>query len=133
MFETVLTWLSKSMVLKRRATLGFEKNDGKHISVLNRLLSTETVDGVSCLTYEPDPRHAGTLAEQMGLKEGKSRVVKTPGEKKGDYYYTPGLEGVSARQYRSATMRLIYLAQDLPQIQYVAGTVAEHLAAPVVG
>ena len=55
------------MILKRRAMLGFEPEDDKHISVLNRLLTIATVDGQDCLKYEPDPWHAEILVSLCGL------------------------------------------------------------------
>ena len=125
--------LGKEMILKLRAKMGFEDGDDKHISILNRLVSFETIDGVNRISYEPDPRHAEILVKNFGLNGGQTRGVSTPGEKSGDYWNPQPLEGPQVSEYRSCTVRLGYLAQDLPHLQLVANKVAKYMAAPIVG
>ena len=131
--DDVYKKLGKEMILKLRAKLGFEEGDDRHISVLNRLISFETVDGQRQIVYEPDPRHGEILIRQFGLDKSNARGVTTPGEKAGDYYHDEKLTGVEASEYRSYTMRLGYLAQDMPHLQFAANKVAKCMATPTRG
>ena len=56
-----------------------------------------------------------------------------PGEKSGDYYDETPLDGERVKLYRSATMRLGYVAQDVPLVQYSANKVAKLMSKPTVG
>ncbi|CAK0909172.1 unnamed protein product, partial [Prorocentrum cordatum] len=121
------------MILKLRARLGFDSGDAKHISILSRLLTFEVCDGKHVIRYEPDPRHAEILVLTFGLNRPSAKRVSTPGEKSGDYDDDRELDSGFATTYRSGTMRLRYLDQDLPHLQFVANRVARHMANPVVG
>ena len=44
------------------------------------------MDGEDFLKYEPDPRHAEILMDQMGLNMQQPEVCKDAWRKKGDYY-----------------------------------------------
>ena len=112
----VFSELSKGLILKKRAMLGFEEGDDTHVTVLNRLVDFLWIDGVPTLTYEPDSRHADLLARQVGMTGQKVKGVGAPGEKRGDYYDTTALAGSLVTVFRSCTMRLAYLAADLPHL-----------------
>ena len=126
--------LEKNMYLKKRALLGFEPEDDKTITILNRLITVET-SGVRRILYEPDPRHAEILIKGNGLitSKNRSRAVTSPGEKGGDYYDVREIEGEQATVYRSQTMRLSFLAQDLPHLQFAANKTAKFMSKPCVG
>ena len=61
--------------VKIRGRLGPDKHDQKSITILNRCLEWRA-DG---LYYEPDPRHAEIIIEEMGVQ--KCSPVVTPGTK----------------------------------------------------
>ena len=129
------TWdvLSKNLLMKKRAVLGFGPGDDKHISLLNRLITLEFVGGKRRITLEPDPRHVDLIIKGMGLRPGRSKGVSTPGCKSDDNYNTQPLEGDQATSYRSLTMRLMFLSLDLPHLQFVANKTAKFMSKPVIG
>ena len=106
--------LSKVMILKKRATLGWQEGDDRNLTLSNRIITLSHRDGKRMIAYEPDPRHAELLVKSFGLDDSRARGVSTPGEKSGDYYDETELEGERIRLYRSATMTLGYVAQDVP-------------------
>ena len=73
------TWdvLSKNLLMKKRAVLGFGPGDDKHISLLNRLITLEFAGGKRRITLEPDPRHVDLIIKGMGLRPGRSKGVST--------------------------------------------------------
>ncbi len=96
-----------------RAPLGPEQSDDKSVRILNRIVSWNERG----IQYEPDQRHVEIVVKTLGLEKGKS--VVTPGAKdKNTETFDKSLEGAQATLYRSLTMRLSYLAQDRPDIQF---------------
>jgi hypothetical protein len=59
--------------------------------------------------------------------------VSTPGTKEADYADDRPLEGDACTRFRSGTMRLAYLAQDAPHLQYCVKEAARHMANPTQG
>ena len=125
--------ISKLMIVKKRALLGFEAGDDHHVSILNRLVDCGMVNGVETISYEPDQRHADLIVAQLGLEESKARGVTTPGEKRGDYRDQEPLPRDLVTTYRSCTMRMAYLAADLPMLQFGANRLARGMSAPTMG
>ena len=125
--------LSKEMHMKRRAKLGFGEEDDKHTSILNRLISLEVKGGKRRITYEPDPRHQQLLVRNLGLDDPKAKGTNTPTERTPANSDVRPLEGSQVTAYRSATMRLNYLAQDMPHLQFAANKGAKHMAKPIKG
>eukprot|EP00973_Karenia_brevis_P035574 4905582-Karenia_brevis.AAC.1 len=94
--------------------IGPELDDKKQLKVLNRII-TYTQDGIE---YEPDPRHAEIIVQELGLHASNS--VCSPGVanepvKKDD---EEKLQAAEATKYKSITARANYLAQDRPEIQF---------------
>ena len=75
--EATFTYLSAQMILKRRALLGWEDHDDKHIAILNRLVSFEVVGNKQRITYEPDPRHAELIVQSFGLQGKTTKGVSS--------------------------------------------------------
>ncbi len=92
--------LQKAYELKVRATLGLEPQCDKSVRILKRIVSWNE-QGIQ---YEPDHRHVKI-------------VIKS-------------LEGPAATLYRSLTMRLSYLAQDRPDIQFSCKELAKGMSSP---
>ena len=83
---------------------------------------------------EPDPRHAQILVHELGLSGHGSKAVSSPTEKGASYYDDTPLKGQEeAKAYRSLCMRLGFLAQDAPHLQYVANKCCKHMAVPTIG
>ena len=131
--EEIYVGLSKDMVLKKRALLGFERGDDKHITILNRLVDMEVINGVQTITYEPDPRHVDLVIKHMSMIGSKVKSVSTPGEKRGDYHDQTSLDKAQATMYRSCTMRIAYLSADLPHLQHSSNRMARGMSSPTVG
>eukprot|EP00973_Karenia_brevis_P072214 10032743-Karenia_brevis.AAC.1 len=68
--ESNLKWLEnilkKEFEIKTK-TIGPESTDEKQLKILNRII-TYREHGVD---YEPDPRHAELIVEQLGLSNAK--------------------------------------------------------------
>ena len=85
------------------------------------------------IEYEADPRHAELMIHQLGLS-CSSLSVSTPSEKS-----KPGvdlctvLNNADHTLYRSATMRLCYLALDRADLQFPSKELAHWMQAPTVG
>ena len=105
------------MLVKRRALLGFDRQDDKSVTFLNRIVELGTDAQGDYVTYEPDPRHSEILVKQLGLEGNGSKPVATPGVKSELVLDDRLLEGTQARVYRSVCMRVGFLAQDSPHLQ----------------
>ena len=125
--------ISKLIIVKKRALLGFEAGDDHHVSILSRLVDCRKVNGVETIDYEPDQRHADLIVSQLGLDKSKAKGLSTPGEKRGDYYDTEPLQKDLVTTYRSCTMRLAYLAADLPMLHISANRLARGMGTPTIG
>ena len=128
--DQALDWCTTIMQeeydIKLRGRLGPEKHDDKSMRILNRCLEWRS-DG---LHYEPDPRHAEIIIEQMGVE--KSAAVVTPGIKT-----TPlpeeedlALKPDYATKFRRIIARANFLAQDRVDIQYAVKEAAKGMANP---
>ena len=85
------------------------------------------------IEYEADPRHAELIIHQLGLS-CSSRSVSTPSEKsKPGVDLSTVLNSADHTLYRSATMRLCYLALDRPDLQFTSKELARWMQAPTVG
>ena len=128
--------LGEKLIVKIRGTLGPEpwSGDVEEIVVLNRIVRWCRGDGVheERLEYEPDPRHVEIVLQQLGLDAGRTKTVSTPGTK-GHDYGGPEVLGEEHRLYRSICMRLAYLGQDRPDIQYACKEAARVMQTPTVG
>ena len=131
--------LQKHMILKQKALLEPDEADDKTASFLNRLL-TYRVDayGECSIEIEPNPRHAKLIIRDLGLEgssghANRTKPVVTPGEKNGDYFDDRPLAGTQAKIYRSVCMRLGYLAQDAPHLQFAANKACKHMSNPISG
>ncbi len=130
--DPALKWITKELQkvyeLKVKATLGPEPHDDKSVRILNRIVTWSERD----IMYEPDQRHVEIVIKALGLEKGKS--VVTPGENvKADPDLDKPLESATSTLYRSLTMRLSYLAQDRPDIQYSCKELAKGMSSPTEG
>ena len=127
-----LQWLAEELKkvyeLKVRAILGPDPRDDKQVRILNRIVSWNN----SGIQYEPDQRHVEIVIKALGLE--KAKPVSTPGIRE---HLTPegdkALEGATATLYRSMVMRLNYLAQDRPDIQFACKELARGMSSPTEG
>ena len=72
------------------------------------------------------------MVKALGLEKGKS--VTTPGVREKISAETEkALEGATATLYRSMVMRLNYLAQDRPDIQFACKELAKGMSSPTEG
>ena len=131
--EADLLWiereLSKSMVLKRRALLGPDARDTKNITFLNRILTWgKTADGLDKVDWETDPRHVEIILKELSLDGPSAKGVSTPGIKDSSYDDARPLEGALATRYRSMCMRIGFIAQDCPRLQFQAKELARHMS-----
>ena len=110
--------------MKLRGIVGPDASDTKEITVLNRVIRW-TSKG---LEYEPDPRHAELLIEQLALHGCKS--LSTPGVKDGEESLSEPLSPSDASLYRSMTARANYLAQDRPDVCFAVKELARHMSSP---
>ena len=84
--------------------------------------------GCDAIAPEPDPRHGEIVLNQLGLEPG-SRTVSAPARRVplDGREASPPLDGQALAEYRSASMRLGYLALDWPDIGYACKELARHL------
>ena len=123
--------LRSEMILKRRAKLGWGTADDKHVTILNRLVDLN--DASQVVSLEPDPRHVDLLRGLVGF-DGRSKSVTTPADKRlEDMHDEEPLGRGQATAFRSATMRLAYLAADVPVYGFSANRLARFMAKPTVG
>ena len=124
--------LRRHMIVQRKALLGPDPEDDKHATVLGRLLSYVVEAGAYRVTMEPDPRHGEIIVRELGLGGG-SKAVATPTEKSLENDDDTPLHGGAATQYRSLCMRLAFMAQDAPHLQYAANKCCKHMSLPTKG
>ena len=114
--------LSKHLIVSHLATLGPRTALGgvTEVRILNRIVrwvKPPHGSGRERIEYEADPRHAELIILQLGLS-CSSRSVSTPSEK-----WKPGVDLSSVLSadhtlYRSATIKLCYLALGRPALQF---------------
>ena len=82
------------------------------------------------LEFEADPRHVQILQAQLGLRPG-SRGISTPGLSEAVTDISEqALDDEQAALFRSACMRLGYVALDRPEIQFAAKECARGMSCP---
>ena len=124
--------LGEELIVKTRGTLGARRDLGDvgEIVILNRIVRWMPATSTSPerIEMEADSRHVALLAQQLGL-QGQAKVVVTPGVKhtgdRGDE-----LDADRRQTYRSAAMRLSYLAQDRPDVCFATKEIARDMATP---
>lgn len=126
---------NKKMILKHMGTLGpLQKlGDLKEIRVLNRILRYVQLPYASpdqgYLEWEADPRHREILMANQGMTE-TSKGLGQPGCKRDAKADETPLDETRKSAYRSDVMRLSYLAQDRPDIQFASKELARQLNNP---
>ena len=130
--------LGKHLIVKNRGILGPcpEEGDVSEIIVLNRILRWCVSEGgtVERIEWEADPRHVDIVIAQLGL-DPKSKPVATPGIRPPAVENEAGdkqLTGEDVVRFRSVCMRIAYLAQDRPEIQFSSKEAARYMQAPTV-
>jgi len=132
--EVFFVEVNKHMIVKKRGVLGPDPSRGDvgEIICLNRIIRwvPDTSEQRERIEYEPDPRHFEILRQQVGL-DGASNPVTTPGVKRKQGtpeapVLTPAMHSI----YRSACMRLAYLAMDRAELQYTSKELARRMSAP---
>ena len=107
--------LKSKYTAKDMGTLGFEDSDVKSLLLLNRAFRVGVGQTGKYLDIEPDLRHAPLIISESGCNMN-TEAVSTPREKLQDKQALDGrrspiLKKDEATRYRSACMRLSYLAQ----------------------
>ena len=128
------TEANKAMILKLMGVLGPSKADGdvQEIRCLNRIIRYVVVpykSGADYIEWEADPRHVEILMSHLGLNKD-SKSLGQPGAKREAGADETPLGNQEARLYKSATMRLAYLAQDRPDLQFVSKELARYMQSP---
>jgi hypothetical protein len=133
-----LTWfaaeLNKHLIANVKGVLGprTDLGDAAELSVLNRIIRwiPHGDEGGERIEVEGDPRHVEILAFTMGLTMD-SNPVSSPGVKPKNVESTAKeLNEEGRTKYRSVTMRMAYLAQDRPDLQYTCKELARKMQSP---
>ena len=108
--------LKSKYTAKDMGTLGFEDSDVKSLLLLNHVFRVGVDRTGQYLDIEPGLRHAPLIINESGCKTN-TKAVSTPREKLQDKLVldgkrSPNLKRDEATRYRSACMRLSYLAPD---------------------
>ncbi|CAK0830057.1 unnamed protein product [Prorocentrum cordatum] len=125
--------LKTNIIAKDRGVLGPAPTDAKEITCLNRVMRWRDrwCQGGKAIEYEADPRHAQILHAQLGMDPRTTKSLSTPGLSQ---KLTPEVERElnehEAAEYRSACMRLGYLALDRPEVQFAAKECARGMQKP---
>ena len=119
---------------KDMGTLGFGDSDVKSLLLLKRMFRVGTDQTGQYLDIEPNLRHAPLIINQSGCNANID-TVSTPREKLQDKLVLDGrrspiLKRDEATRYRSASMRLSYLAQDRLDLAEAAKHVARRMSEP---
>ena len=110
-------------------------HDLKSIRLLNRLIiwKDATAFAPEELTWEGDVRHVEILAKQLGLSTRsslRSTVSDKTNWKKKHPLLGTDLEAELVPVYKSATMRLAYLALDRPDVAFVSKELCRAVSRP---
>ncbi|CAK0792782.1 unnamed protein product, partial [Prorocentrum cordatum] len=131
--ESICEALKTKFIVKDRGVLGPAPTDAKEITRLNRVVRWRDrwSQGGEAIEYEADPRHAQILRAQLGMDPRTTKSLSTPGLRQ---KLTPEVERElnehEAAEYRSARMRLGYLALDRPDVQFTAKECARGMQKP---
>ena len=126
--------LQSKYVVKVMGTLGFESGDDVSLNILNRTFRVGRDADGEYLDIEADGRHVPLIIAEAGC-DGRTKAVATPREKLKDAVVLENLKSKvldreRATRYRSASMRLSYLAQDRMDLVEVAKCLAQRMAEP---
>ena len=103
-----------------------EAENTKSVTILNRIITLETTSTGRQIVYEVDQRHVQILRREFGLDGPSVKGVTSPCDKSQKYLEVRPLANQDATLFRSGTMRLVYIAADLPQLQFPAHKPAYH-------
>jgi hypothetical protein len=130
-----MTRANKEMIFKCEGILGPCKDlgDVPEVRCLNRILRfvqpAFSKAELGYVEWEADPRHLEILTSQVGLKADSKPLGQPSIKMEKDADERPlSVEGRTL--YRSATMRLSYVAQDRCDIQYACKELARHMQEP---
>ena len=90
------------------------------------------VGGERVVTFELDPKHVDLLKNTCVLYT-KYRSMTTAGVKTIDNYAETLLNAGGATAFRSATMRLAFVAAHIPEFVFVDKKIANYTATSIVG
>ena len=115
-------------------TLGFEDSDAKSFLLLNRVSRVGVDQTGQYLDIELDLRHAPLIINESRCNTN-TKAVSTPREQLQDKQVLDGrrspiLKKDEATRYRSACMRLSYLAQDRLDLAETAKHLAQRMSEP---
>ncbi|CAK0856358.1 unnamed protein product [Prorocentrum cordatum] len=131
--EPICEALKTKFIVKDRGVLGPAPTDAKEITCLNRVVRWRDrwCQGGEAIEYEADPRHAQILHAQLGMDPRATKSLSTPGlSQKLTREVERELNEHEAAEYRSACMRLGYLALDRPEVQFAAKECARGMQKP---
>ncbi|CAK0851548.1 unnamed protein product, partial [Prorocentrum cordatum] len=131
--ESICEALKTKFIVKDRGVLGPAPTDAKEITCLNRAMRWRGrwCPGGEAIEYEADPRHAQILHAQLGMDPRTTKSLSTPGlSQKPTPEVERELNEHEAAEYRSACMRLGYLALDRPEVQFAAKECARGMQRP---
>jgi hypothetical protein len=125
-----VTHLKIRLIVKVRGVFGPRASDTPSITMLHRQLCYDRSKDI--FTISADPKHVRLLRAVLGFND-KTRGVVTPGLK---IPVTPEnsrlLDSNDTVDFRSACMRLGFLAQDRPDCQYPSKEAARGMSSPTV-
>ena len=126
--------LKSNYTAKDMGTLGFEDSDVKSLLLLNRVFRVAIDQTGQYLDIEHDLRHAPLIISESGCNTN-SKTVSTAREKLQDKLVPDGrrspiLNRDDATSYRSASVRLSYLAQDRLDLAETAKHLAQRMSEP---
>ena len=124
--------LKSKYTAKDMGTLGFEDSDVKSLLLLNRVFKVGTDQTGQYLDIELHLGHAPLIIKESGCN-ANTKTVSTPREKLQDELVSYGrkspiLKREDATRYRSACMRLSYLAQDRLDFEESAKHLAQRMS-----
>ena len=129
------TLLKSNYTAKDMGTLGFEDSDVESLLLLLDRVSRVGKDQIGQYLYiELDLRHAPLIISESGCN-ANTKTARTPREKLQDKLVLDGrrspiLNRDDATKYRSACMRLSYLAQDRLDLAETAKHLAQRMSEP---
>ena len=126
------TLLKSKNTAKEMGTLGLEDSDVPTLLLLNRVFRVGVDQTEQYLGVELDSRHAPLIISELRCNTN-TKAVSTPREKLQDKLVSDGrrspiLKKDEATRYRSACMRLSYLAQDRLDLAETAKHLAQRMS-----
>ena len=116
-------------IITVKGVMGLDAGDCKDMCILNRRLKVEG----EFLFYEPDPKHAEILCEEMGLKEDSkglgAPVAREDAAATGTEEEPLGPEETT--RFRALAARANYIALDRADVQFAAKELCREMSSPV--